>query len=281
MASHGASNTSLAVLRLPPNLCGIFPGSQRRLLFGDVYFCAPLNRSAMQGQLYLIPSPLGEGAIDHVLPQDVCRLISTIRHFVVENERTVRRFLKQVNRDIDINALHFTILDKDTSLLQLPAMLAPIAQGHHVGIVSEAGCPGIADPGATLVALAHERNIRVMPLVGPSSILLALMASGMNGQSFAFNGYLPVKKNEKTEAIKRFELRSMKENQSQVFIEAPYRNLQLLDDMLAICKPATRLCIACDITLTTELIATRTIAQWQKSPKPDLHKRPAIFIIQG
>lgn len=235
----------------------------------------------MNGTLYLIPNTLGESPIDRVLPHEVGSLIRQIKYFVVENERTVRRFLKLVDRDIDINALHFTILDKDTTAAQLPAMLSPIAQGHHVGIVSEAGCPGIADPGATLVALAHERNIRVAPLVGPSSILMALMASGMNGQSFAFNGYLPVKKNEKPDAVKRYELRSMKENQAQIFIEAPYRNLPLLEDLLAICKPTTRLCIACDISLDTEFIATRTIAQWQKSPTPDINKRPAIFIIQG
>lgn len=234
----------------------------------------------MNGSLYLIPNTLGESPINSVLPAEVCNIIKSISYFAVENERTVRRFLKIVDRNIDINALHFSVLDKDTPESQLSQLLKPISEGHHVGIVSEAGCPGIADPGANLVALAHDRGIRVMPLVGPSSILLALMASGMNGQSFAFNGYLPVKKNEKSDAIKRFELRTIKENQAQAFIEAPYRNQQLLEDLLAVCKPSTRLCVACDLTLETELIISQSISQWQKMAKlPDLQKRPAIYIL--
>jgi 16S rRNA (cytidine1402-2'-O)-methyltransferase len=210
----------------------------------------------------------------------VCKIIQSLVHFVVENERTARRFLKRVDPNIQIDALKFSVLDKDTPAAQKSVMLNPLLEGHHVGILSEAGCPGIADPGADLVEMAHLKNIHVVPLVGPSSILLAMMASGMNGQSFAFNGYLPVKKNEKDEAIRRFELRSIKERQSQVFIEAPYRNIQLFDDLVAVLKPATRLCVACDITLDTELIVTRTAAEW-KGKKPDIQKRPAIFIVQG
>ena len=234
----------------------------------------------MIGNLYLIPSTLGESAVERVIPAEVVKIIQSLTHFVVENERTARRFLKKVDSTIDINLLSFYILDKDTPQREKAGLLKPLLDGISVGILSEAGCPGIADPGADLVELAHQKNIRIIPLVGPSSILLAMMASGMNGQSFAFNGYLPVKSAERTEAVRRLETRSMKEHQSQVFIEAPYRNLQLFDDLLTACKPTTRLCVACDITLETEFIITKTIAQWQKS-RPDIQKRPAIFIIQG
>ncbi|MFT3739354.1 MAG: SAM-dependent methyltransferase [Breznakibacter sp.] len=234
----------------------------------------------MTGILYLIPSTLGDSPIDRVLPAEVSQLIKSLVYFVVENERTARRFLKIVDRSIQIDALVFSVLDKDTPASQRAGLLKPLLEGHNVGILSEAGCPGIADPGADLVELAHEKGIRIVPLVGPSSILLAMMASGMNGQSFAFNGYLPVKKHEKDEAIRRYELRSLKEHQAQVFIEAPYRNVQLFDDLLTVLKPDTKLCIACDITLDTEFIATRTVSRW-KGKRPDIQKRPAIFIVQG
>jgi len=234
----------------------------------------------MTGILYLIPNTLGESSIESVIPSEVSAIIKTLTHFVVENERTARRFLKRIDSAIDINVLNFSVLDKDTPAEARSLLLKPLLDGISVGILSEAGCPGIADPGADLVELAHQKQIRIVPLVGPSSILLAMMASGMNGQSFAFNGYLPVKKNEKDEAIRRFELRSMKEHQAQVFIEAPYRNIQLFDDLMTTLKPATRLCIACDITLETEMIITRTVAQW-RSKKPDIQKKPAIFILQG
>lgn len=234
----------------------------------------------MTGTLYLIPSTLGESPIERVLPVEVCQLIKSLSFFVVENERTARRFLKTVDRSIEIDALTFAVLDKDTPANQRTELLKPLLNGQNVGVLSEAGCPGIADPGADLVELAHQKDIRIVPLVGPSSILLAMMASGMNGQSFAFNGYLPVKKHEKDEAVRRYELRSIKERQAQVFIEAPYRNIQLFDDLISVLKPATKLCIACDVTLDTEFIVTRTVAQW-KGKKPDIQKRPAIFIIQG
>jgi 16S rRNA (cytidine1402-2'-O)-methyltransferase len=234
----------------------------------------------MNGLLYLIPSTLGDSPIERVIPIEVCQIIQRLKVFVVENERTARRFLKRVDASIQIDELRFFILDKDTPPNQRAEMLKPLLDGQDVGILSEAGCPGIADPGADLVELAHLKKIKIVPLVGPSSILLAMMASGMNGQSFAFNGYLPVKKNEKDEAIKRFELRSIKERQAQVFIEAPYRNHQLFDDLLATLKPTTKLCIACDITLDSEMIITRPVADW-KGKKPDIQKKPAIFILQG
>ena len=228
--------------------------------------------------LYLIPITLGESELESVIPATHREIILSISHFIVENVRTARRFLKKVDREIDIDNLHFYELNKHTDKKQLHSYLEPLNQDLHVGIMSEAGCPGVADPGADVVRIAHEKNIKVVPLVGPSSILLAMMASGMNGQNFAFNGYLPIKKNEKAQQIKLLEKRIYTENQSQLFIEAPYRNLQLLDDLLQNCQPHTKLCIACDLTLETEFIKTQSIDGWKKS-KPDIQKRPAIFVL--
>ncbi|MGD9930391.1 MAG: SAM-dependent methyltransferase [Mangrovibacterium sp.] len=228
--------------------------------------------------LYLIPLTLGESELNTVIPDHHREIIHSISHFVVENIRTARRFLKKVDQAIDIDSLHFFELNKHTDKNQLHAYLDPIKTGLHVGVMSEAGCPGVADPGADVVRIAHEKGIRVVPLVGPSSILLAMMASGMNGQNFAFNGYLPIKKDEKARQIGLLEKRIYSENQSQLFIEAPYRNLQLLDDLLANCQPHTKLCIACDITLDTEFIKTKSIAEW-KIQKPDIQKRPTIFVL--
>lgn len=228
--------------------------------------------------LYLIPITLGESELDTVIPVTHRDIIHSISHFIVENVRTARRFLKKVDSEIDIDSLHFYELNKHTDKNQLHSYLDAIKQGLHVGIMSEAGCPGVADPGAEVVRIAHEKNLRVVPLVGPSSILLAVMGSGMNGQNFAFNGYLPIKKDEKAQHIRLLEKRIYTENQSQLFIEAPYRNLQLLDDLLQNCQPQTKLCIACDLTLETEYIRTQTIAAWKKS-KPDIQKRPAIFVL--
>ncbi|HKJ41769.1 MAG TPA: SAM-dependent methyltransferase [Sunxiuqinia sp.] len=228
--------------------------------------------------LYLIPITLGESEINSVLPANNREVILSISHFVVENVRTARRFLKKAEPSIDIDSLQFFELNKHTDKNQLHTFLEPIKEGHHVGVMSEAGCPGVADPGADVVRIAHEQGIHVIPLVGPSSIILAMMASGMNGQNFAFNGYLPIRKNEKASQIKHLESRIYSENQSQVFIEAPYRNLQLLDDLLQTCQPHTKLCIACDITLENEFIKTLSIKEWKKQ-KPDIQKRPAIFIL--
>lgn len=228
--------------------------------------------------LYLIPITLGESELESVIPVSHREIILSISHFIVENVRTARRFLKKVEREINIDELQFYELNKHTDKNQLHSYLEPIGNGHPVGIMSEAGCPGVADPGADVVRIAHEKNIRVVPLVGPSSILLAMMASGMNGQNFAFNGYLPIKKNEKAQQICLLEKRIYTENQSQLFIEAPYRNLQLLDDLLQNCQPHTKLCIACDLTLETEFIKTQTIGAWKKSI-PDIQKRPTIFVL--
>ncbi|MFV0521725.1 MAG: SAM-dependent methyltransferase [Mangrovibacterium sp.] len=228
--------------------------------------------------LYLIPITLGETGLNSVLPTDNCKIILKLKHFIVENVRTARRFLKQVDRSINIDDLYFYELNKHTDLKAIDDYLQPIVDGFDVGVMSEAGCPGIADPGADVVRLAHQKNMQIVPLVGPSSILLAMMASGMNGQNFAFNGYLPIKKQEKQQYLKMLENRVFRENQSQVFIEAPYRNLQLLDNLLVYCKPTTKLCIACNITCTDEYIKTKSIAQWKKQ-QPDIQKKPTIFIL--
>lgn len=232
------------------------------------------------GKLYLIPSTLGDNEPLEVLPISIKRAIENIDHYIVENEKTARRFIKKISPRKSQPSLHLETLNKYTELAELPGFLKPCLEGFDMGILSEAGCPGIADPGADVVKIAHEKNIRVIPLVGPSSILLALMASGFNGQSFAFNGYVPIDSAERKKAIKKMEKLSIELDQSQICIETPYRNDKLLADMLKSLSPNTKLCIACDITLNTEYIATKTIADW-KNALPDLHKRPAIFIIQG
>ncbi len=230
-------------------------------------------------KLFLIPITLGDTSLAGTLPDGNSDIIRNTKHFIVENIRTARRFLKKVDKEIDIDTLSFYELNKHTDSKQISGYLQPIVQGYDVGIMSEAGCPGIADPGAEVVRIAHQQSITVVPLVGPSSILLAMMASGMNGQNFSFSGYLAIKKNERQQHIKMIENRMQKENQSQIFIEAPYRNLQLLEDILSVCHPNTRLCIACDITCEDEFISTRTIAEWKKSIPQDIQKRPAIFIL--
>ncbi|MFA8437216.1 MAG: SAM-dependent methyltransferase [Marinifilaceae bacterium] len=231
----------------------------------------------MKGKLYLIPTTLGDSSIDQVIPNDVKELIPNLKHFIVENIRTARRYLKKVNNQIEIDDLTFYELNKHTSPNQISGYLKALKE-YDMGIISEAGCPGVADPGADVVKLAHEQNIRIIPMVGPSSILLSLMASGFNGQNFAFNGYLPIKSGEKIKKIKQLDLRSLQENQTQIFIEAPYRNMQLLEDLIQHCNSSTRLCIACDITLESEFIKTLPIKEWKRQ-KPELHKRPTIFLL--
>ncbi len=234
----------------------------------------------MTGLVYLIPTTLGDTDVNTVIPTEVCSIIKTIKYFIVEDLRTARRYLKKVDKAINIDELTFFELNKHTTEKEKSNYLNPTKDGHNIGIISEAGCPGVADPGADIVAAAHFKGIRVMPLVGPSSILLAVMASGMNGQSFAFNGYLPIKAGERSKRIKHLESRSISENQTQIFIEAPFRNNHLLKDILNSCGPKTKVCIACDITLETEFIQTKTVNQW-KGQLPELHKRPAIFLIHG
>jgi len=232
------------------------------------------------GNLYLIPTTLGESDTARVIPSEVSSIVKGISHFIVENIRTARRYLRKMDPTLNIDELQFFELNQHTDSQVTEAYLNPILEGFDVGIISEAGCPGIADPGAEVVRQAHIKHIRVIPLVGPSSILLSLMASGMNGQNFAFIGYIPVKPAERVKAIREIEKRSGVEKQTQIFIEAPYRNTQLINDLINTLNDQTRLCIACDITLDTEYIKTQTVSQWKKGV-PDLNKRPAIFLIQG
>ena len=232
----------------------------------------------LKGKLYLIPTTLGEMNPHDVLPQTVKRAIDFIDDYIVENEKTARKFIKSINPEKVQNNLRILSLNKRTEVSEYNAMIAPCLNGFNVGLMSEAGCPGVADPGAVIVKIAHENGIQVVPLVGPSSILLAMMGSGMNGQSFAFNGYLPIDKGDKKSALKSFENLSNTKNQSQIFIETPYRNNKLLEDLLQILQPNTHLCIATDITLPTEFIKTLRVADWKKI-KVDLHNRPTIFII--
>jgi 16S rRNA (cytidine1402-2'-O)-methyltransferase len=232
-----------------------------------------------KGKLYLLPVPLGEDADPkEVLPDTVARSIEFIDHYIVENEKTARRFIKAILPSKKQPDLKLSVLNKHTLPSEHNAFVQPCIEGKNVGLMSEAGCPGVADPGAAIVKIAHEKGIQVVPLVGPSSILLAIMASGMNGQSFAFNGYLPIEKSDKKAALRNLEKLSQDKSQSQLFIETPYRNNKLLEDILSTLQPATHLCIAADITLPTEYIKTKTVAQWKKETI-DLHNRPCIFII--
>lgn len=229
------------------------------------------------GKLYLIPSTLGECCIGDVLPQRTVDVVNRISRYVVENTRSARRFLSRLKIAHPIDSLTFTELNEHTPAAEVAPMLLPLLEGFDVGVISEAGAPAVADPGAALVSVAHQKGIRVVPLVGPSSILLALMASGLNGQSFAFLGYLPIKPDERIRCIKRLE-RLSAEGQTQIFMETPYRNNKLLADLMGACSPHAKLCIAADITLEAELIATKTVAEWKRNT-PDLNKRPCIFLM--
>ena len=240
-------------------------------------------KSNALGKLYLIPITLsnpGETTVvpEDVLPQTIKRTIDFVDYYIVENEKTARKFIKSIHPEKKQPDLKISVLNKHTDISDHNEFIQPLLRGENIGLMSESGCPGVADPGAAIVKLAHEKGIQVVPLVGPSSILLALMASGMNGQSFAFNGYLPIDKNDKKQALKNYERLSQDKNQSQLFIETPYRNNKLMEDLLQILQPSTYLCIACDITLPTEYIKTKTVNQWKKE-KADLHNRPCIFII--
>lgn len=233
---------------------------------------------ALTGKLYLIPTTLGEMNPNDVLPQTVKRAIDFIDFYIVENEKTARKFIKAINPEKVQSSFEMATLNKHTEISEYNSMISPCLHGTNVGLMSEAGCPGVADPGAVIVKIAHEKGIQVIPLVGPSSILLAMMGSGMNGQNFAFNGYLPIDKSEKKTALKNLEKLSHDKNQSQIFIETPYRNNKLLEDILQALQPNTHLCIATDITLPTEFIKTLRVADWKKT-KVDLHNRPTIFIV--
>ena len=230
------------------------------------------------GTIYMLPTPIGDRPVYDVLPEYNRAVMARLDYFIVENERTARRFLSRAGIGKPIDGLRIAELNEHTTPEQVAELLAPVLGGADAGVLSEAGLPGVADPGADLTALAHRHGIRVTPLVGPSSILLALMASGLNGQSFAFNGYLPVKQPERGRAIRHFEKRAQTERQSQIFIETPYRNLKLFEDFLKECNGNTLLTVAADILQPDQLIRTAQIRDW-KAKTPDIHKRPAIFIL--
>jgi len=232
----------------------------------------------MKGVLYLVPNTLGNPDTTETIPEGIKGRVNDISLFIVENLRNARRYLKNLNREINIDELTFFELNEHTSAEEIPSFLDQVEQGLDAAVISEAGVPGVADPGATVVRLAHEKGIRVVPLTGPSSILLALMASGLNGQSFCFHGYLPVKRPERIRKIKELEQKVTRSGETQLFIEAPYRNDGLLADILDTCQASTRLCIAADITLDSEFIFTKTCGAWKKK-KPALHKRPVLFLI--
>ena len=230
------------------------------------------------GTLYLIPSPLGESALDAILPEQVRAIAARLDTFVVEHPKTARAFLKQIVTHTPLQQLNLMVLDEHTPETELTALLAPLLTGKDVGLISEAGCPAVADPGANLVRLAHQKNIRVVPLAGPSSILLSLMASGLSGQHFTFHGYLPVDKTERKKKLLELEQASASRFETEIFIETPYRNRQMLEAILETCGDSTALCVAVDVTLATESIQTKTVAQWKKH-LPEIDKRPAVFLL--
>jgi 16S rRNA (cytidine1402-2'-O)-methyltransferase len=230
------------------------------------------------GKLYLIPTRLGDNPPLEVLPISIKKVLEEVDDYIVENEKTARRFIKRVTPNKKQSSLHLKLLNKYTQDDELNDYLNPCKEGKSMGLLSEAGCPAIADPGSDIVKIAHQSGIRVVPLVGPSSIILALMSSGMNGQGFTFNGYLPIDKDERKIMLKQLERISFELNQTQIFIETPYRNNKMLEDICIHLHPNTRVCVACDLTLPTEYIKTTTVNDW-KHIKVDLHKRPAIFII--
>ena len=232
----------------------------------------------MKGKLYLIPTTLGDTEPLEVMPISVKKVIEHLDFFIVENEKSARGFIKKITPNKSQPSLELLLLDKYSNDIEIQNYLDVCDKGISMGLLSDAGVPAVADPGASIVKLAHEKGVQVVPLVGPSSILMAMMGSGMNGQSFAFNGYLPIDKSDRKRAIKDLEKLSRDKNQSQIFIETPYRNEKMLDDLRAVLSPDTHVCVACDITLPTEYIKTFTIKEW-KNIKTDLHKRPTIFIV--
>jgi len=232
-----------------------------------------------KGTLYMVPVTLGDDIISKALPPDVVEIAQNLDTFIVEDEKTARRFLGAIKTIRPVREITLLVLNEHTTDKELPALLSPLLQGKSVGLMSDAGCPGIADPGAKVADLAHRQGIRVAPLVGPSSILLSLMASGFNGQRFTFLGYIPSDKNARVMKLKEIERNSQKLNETQIFIETPYRNQHLLDDILANCNPSTRLCVARNVSLQTELIISKPIAAWKQLELPDLHKQPTVFLL--
>lgn len=231
-----------------------------------------------KGKLYLIPSPIAEHTQDKILTPELKEVITNLDYFLAENLRTSRRFISSLKLGKIIENLHFDLLDKKTPVKMINKLCAPLLRGKDMGVLSEAGCPGIADPGNLAVTFAHEHNIDVVPIVGPSSIFMALMASGLNGQSFVFHGYLPIDKQKRIQAIKAIERDAMNKKQTQIFMETPFRNIHLFGDLLKTCKPYTKLCVAKSITGSNEMIKTLTIKDW-KNAKVELHKEPVIFLV--
>ena len=232
----------------------------------------------MDAALFLLPVTLGATPLDRVLPQHNIEIIKEIRHFIVEDVRSARRFLRQADAQFDIDGSTFFELNKHTSPNDIAGYLAPLAQGKPMGVISEAGCPAVADPGADVVAIAQRKGLKVVPLVGPSSIILSVMASGFNGQSFAFHGYLPIKPDERARKLKLLEQRVYSEDQTQLFIETPYRNGKMIEDIIKNCRPQTKLCIAANLTCDDEFVRTRTVKDW-RGKAPDLSKIPCIFLL--
>ena len=232
----------------------------------------------METALYLLPVTLGDTPLGNVLPQYNSEIIAGIRHFIVEDVRSARRFLRKVDPQFDIDGSTFYELNKHTSPEVVAGYLKPLQGGKPIGVISEAGCPAVADPGADVVAIAQRKGLTVVPLVGPSSIILSVMASGFNGQSFAFNGYLPIKADERAKKLRQLEQRIYNEDQTQLFIETPYRNGKMVEDIMANCRPQTKLCIAANLTCADEYVHTRTVKEW-RGKVPDLSKIPCIFLL--
>lgn len=233
---------------------------------------------AKKGKLYLIPNTLGEANAALTIPAGVLEISQKLKHFVAENERTARRYLKSIGTTHPLNDLEFFVLNKHTETSEIPSLIAPIFEGHDMGLISEAGLPAIADPGATVVTLCHQQGIHVVPCSGPSSIILALIASGFNGQAFTFHGYLPIDKRDRTQKLRQIEATAQKTGVSQIFMETPFRNEKLFEQIVEACHGETQLCIALDITLESEHIQSQTLNAWKKK-LPKLQKRPCIFII--
>ena len=233
------------------------------------------------GRLYLIPVPLGQTPVDEVLPPAVSDCAKRLTHFVAENAKSARAFLKSLPCTTPLQQIEITELSEHPPASALPGLLSPLLAGIDIGLISEAGCPAVADPGANLVALAHEQGIEIFPLVGPSSILLALMGSGLSGQNFAFHGYLPAKDEPRKQRIKELEKDSRREKRTQIFIETPYRNRQMLETLINACAPETKICVATDLTLASECIVTRTPGQWRRGEIANIDRRPTVFLLQA
>lgn len=233
------------------------------------------------GHLFLIPVTLGECSPESVLPKSVIERAKQLTHFIAENAKSARAFLKSLPSDFPLQQIHICELNEHTSPDELAGLLSPLLSGSDAGLISEAGCPAIADPGTNLVALAHKSGIAVVPMVGPSSILLALMASGLSGQNFAFHGYLPAKADQREKRIRELEKDSRLEKRTQVFIETPYRNKQMLESLLISCSPNTRISLATDLTLESEYVATQTCNEWRKQEPPAIDRRPTVFLLQA